>query len=68
MVQCRLAVPVAALLTAQASSNGLPYMRHALTMADVTPAMVTAAFHSAGVGMRHLGYAAHLASYNNRWV
>lgn len=52
----------------QATCHDLPYARGYFTMSHVTPATVAKTFHAAGIGMRHLGYAAHLASFNNRYV
>lgn len=57
--------PRTALCSSQATSNALPYSWDVLSSSHVTPVIVGKAFHSAGVGLRHLGYAAHLAAFNN---
>ena len=49
----------------QATSNALPYAWDVLSSSHITPSIVAKAFHSAGVGLRHMGYAAHLAAFNN---
>jgi len=52
----------------QATAHNLRYARSDLSMAHISTETVAQTFHSAGVGMRHLGYAAHLASFNKRCV